>query len=79
MLDGLIADINAVDNPWGIILFIVNIFLPGIGSIINSLMGGDGVHTTTLIVGIVQLLTCWILIGWIWSIWWGYLIWQKQK
>lgn len=78
MCEPLTSDLVAVDSPWGIILMIVNIFFPGIGTIINSFMGSK-VRVTTLIVGILQLLLASFIIGWIWSIWWGVLIYQKQR
>ena len=78
MCEPLTLDIVKVDDSWGIVLLIVNIFFPGIGTIINSLMG-DKVHVTTLIVGILQLVLAGFIIGWIWSIWWGVLIYQKSR
>lgn len=57
-------------------LFIVNIFFPGIGTIINAVACGS-VNTTGVIIGIVQILTCWLLLGWIWSIIWGWFIYEK--
>jgi uncharacterized membrane protein (DUF485 family) len=78
VLEKQIADINHVKAPMGIILLILNIIIPGVGTFINGLMG-DKIHLTTVIIGILQILTTFILIGWIWSIWWGILIFQKQK
>lgn len=26
----------------------------------------------TLIVGLLQFFTCWLIVGWVWSIWWGW-------
>ena len=78
MLEGLQADLNSVSSPWGIVLLILNIVWPGLGTIINSFMG-DKVHCTSLLVGVFQMLLAWIIIGWIWSIWWGIIIFQKQK
>ncbi len=52
MLEGLIDDITAVKSPWGVILLILNIIWPGIGSIINGLMN-ERCHGTTVIVGIL--------------------------
>ena len=75
--DKLTADIVSVPAPWGIVLLIINVLLPGIGSIINSLMA-DKVRVTTLVVGILQLVLAGFIVGWIWSIIWGVLIFKKQ-
>ncbi|XP_033632365.1 protein SPEC3-like [Asterias rubens] len=63
---------------------ILNIFLPGIGTIVAGFSvfccgnpgqegaGKVGTCCLNIFVGLLQLLTCWIfLIGWIWSIMWG--------
>ncbi len=78
MCDPLTSDIVSVGAPWGVVLLIVNIFFPGIGTIINALMGSK-CHVTIFIVGVLQLLFAGFIIGWIWSIWWGVLIFQKQR
>ena len=71
-------DLVPVQAPMGIVLFIVNIFLPGIGTIINSFMSSS-LRSDTLLVGLLQLLTAIIIVGWIWSIYWGYLMYQQEK
>ena len=52
MFEDLIADIVPPKAPWGAILLIINILWPGLGTIINSLMG-ENLHGTTLIVGLI--------------------------
>jgi hypothetical protein len=32
-----------------------------------------------LLWGVVQLVTCWLFIGWLFSIWWGILIFQTAN
>ncbi|XP_022101394.1 protein SPEC3-like [Acanthaster planci] len=67
-----------------VICLVLNIFLPGIGTIVagfsvfccgNPGQSGGGKFGTFCLnfwVGVLQLLTCWIfLIGWVWSIMWG--------
>ena len=48
--------------------------LPGTGTMIASLVGYDYFHKTHFIIGVIQLLTSVYLVGWIWSIYWGYLL-----
>ena len=76
-LELLKLDIVYVDNTMKIILFILNVFPPGWGTMINSFMGEEW-HKITFFVGLAQFLTSPILIGWIWSIWWGVEIYKKR-
>mmetsp|Transcript_12231 Transcript_12231/g.12045 ORF Transcript_12231/g.12045 Transcript_12231/m.12045 type:complete len:81 (+) Transcript_12231:69-311(+) len=68
--------VKRVPQPWHIILFIINIILPGWGTMISACCGSD-LDVFTILVGLVQLFTAWLLIGWLWSIYWGYLIFKK--
>lgn len=83
----VIDTIPNVDKPWNIILFIVNIIFPGrfvllrnsclgIGTIIGAAMGKAS--KKAYLFGILQLLLSVILIGWIWSILWGYFMFDKK-
>lgn len=67
----------SVGSPLHIICFILNIFFPGIGTIIAGIAGGC--NGCAIIVGLLQLFTAWLIIGWIWSIWWGWLIFKKSS
>ncbi len=67
-----------VGKPANLILFIMNIFLPGWGTMISSCISSS-FSSTAFLVGLVQLLTCWLIVGWIWSIYWGYLIFKKSE
>lgn len=76
------ADIPATKSPIGILCFIINLLCwPGLGTMIAALVHeeGGGMRQCTLIIGIIQWFTAGCLIGWIWAIWWGWLIFQKQK
>jgi hypothetical protein len=69
--------IPSVNILLAILLLIVNIFLPGVGTMIIACVNGkfQGEH---IIVGILQFITAGIIIGWVWSIWWGILFVQKS-
>lgn len=65
-------------NPaLAVLLLVVNIFLPGVGTMILGCINGD-CNWQHLIVGLLQLITAGIIIGWIWSIWWGILLVQRS-
>ena len=69
-----------VVRPWGIILFILNIIFPGVGTIISAFFPmcmGRSLNALALLFGVLQLLFCLAIIPWIWSIWHGYQIWKK--
>ena len=72
--------INPTNGIAAMICLILNIFVPGTGTILNACLGvkvGPG-----LLYGILQLLTTPIIIGWVWSIIYGIKIVQlsgKQR
>ena len=49
------------------IVFLLNFFLPGIGSIIVACLGAKN-PGYWIIIGVFQLITAFILIGWIWAL-----------
>ena len=56
---------------------ILNIFFPGVGTMINGCLGprrGPGI-----LYGFLQLLTAALLIGWVWSIIYGLRILEVSK
>ncbi|KAJ1491108.1 hypothetical protein T484DRAFT_1775811 [Baffinella frigidus] len=64
------TEVPALENKnWGIGLFLCNIFLPGIGTFIAGLKAEKN---TTMVVGLFQFLTAWFIVGWLWSIYWGW-------
>jgi len=75
--------------PLHLIFFILNIFPSCWGTLLVSCINENGgMEQCTLIIGIVQFCLIWLgwwlfyipsLCGWIWSVWWGWLIFQKGK
>ncbi len=63
-------------KPWGIICLVLNIFLPGTGTMVAA---GNQEDKTYLIFGVIQLLTSILLIGFLWSIVTGVLIFMKSE
>ena len=75
-------DIPKCSQVLGIIALLINIFfIPGLGTMLAALVHeeGGGMRQCTLIIGLIQFFTAGCLIGWIWAIWWGFLIFQKAK
>jgi len=67
-----------VKRPFGLILFILNIFLPGVGTVISSFMDRK-FNALACLFGVIQFLFCLTIVVWIWSIWHGYMIWNKSR
>ena len=66
----------------------MNIVLAGSGTICSAVFNevqlegepltyGKKFSLFTLLIGLLQLTTAWVFIGWVWSMYWGYLIYQK--
>lgn len=53
-----------------IILLVLNIFFPGVGTLIMACVGGQFM-CEHIICGVLQILLAFIIIGWVWSIVWG--------
>ncbi len=60
------------------LVLIINIFLPGLGTLLLACLGPSFTCTTQTCVGILQILTAPFIIGWIWSIYWGILACSKS-
>ena len=70
----LITDLPALETGWAYTCAFLNLVLPGSGTILASVLGYENCNKTHFIVGCLQFLTSIYLLGWIWSIYWGYLI-----
>ena len=73
------ASVVKVQEPMHIVCFILNIFLPGVGTIISAFMGSDGLNTSALVFGLLQFFLAWTLVCWIWSIVHGWWIYEKSS
>lgn len=60
-----------------IIILVINILFPGIGTMLLSCIGGQ-FKIEHIYVGLAQFLLAICVIGWIWSILWGVLLIMKS-
>jgi hypothetical protein len=77
------SNIPQVPKPFTYICGILNFILPGFGTILGCFLhiGAspefDGIqkphYLRDLGFGFLQMLTSWLIVGWIWSIYWGIL------
>lgn len=84
----LITDVPKVQKVWAIIIFVLNIIIPGtylltnhyenigLGTMIVSCFSSK-CSKTLFFVGLFQLLLAYVLIGYVISIYWGVLILKK--
>ncbi len=62
-----------------IVLWWMNLWCPGFGTIGVSCLGEPDWIMDQIIVGILQNITWGCFIGWLWSLWWGALIYKKHS
>jgi hypothetical protein len=64
----------------GLFVFILNTLLPGWGTIYTGLRCAKQKYVcNNLFFGLLQSVLAWVLIGWLWSMLTGYLIWNAAK
>ena len=74
MLWELVSTVPYVSTTVAIISALLNCFIPGFGTTLAACMADNVVSKTQLVVGLFQFLTSWLIIGWVASIYWGYLL-----
>tara|TARA_B110000503_G_C6868096_1_gene297518 strand:- start:317 stop:556 length:240 start_codon:yes stop_codon:yes gene_type:complete len=58
-----------LDSQMALVVLILSIFAPGFSTIVAGVLSkDDDKQKSAIIVGIIQILTSFILIGWIWAI-----------
>ena len=70
----LLSDVPYVSKPVATIAAILNLLIPGLGTTLAACFANENVSKTQLVISLIQFLTSWLLVGWIWSIYWGYLL-----
>ena len=59
-----------------VLAFLLNLVIPGTGTMVVAIFEpmAESISKMQLIVGVVQLITAFWIIGWLVSIYWGFLI-----
>ena len=79
MLDTWQSSIPSVSKNFAILLLILNIFIPGLGTIVMGIQKSP-LCWTCVVIGILQfILIPFFFIGLIWSIWWGCICLSKSS
>lgn len=68
--------VPTLESNWGTGMFVVNILLPGVGTLVAGIKSE---RNTTMVIGVLQFLLAFLIVGWIWSIYWGWLIYKKVR
>ena len=75
----LFSDVPVLPNLIAYVCLLLNIIIPGSGTILAACMAEKYMaNKTQLFAGVFQLLTAIYIIGWLWSIYWGFLIVQRS-
>jgi hypothetical protein len=70
---------KGIESPYHIHLFITNIFFPGVGTIICAFLAkSERKRKMNLVYGISQFILAPVIIGWVWSIIWGFCIYKRN-
>ena len=68
-----------MNGPWPYVVMVFSVVLPGSGTLIASCAGyTTSWSKTQLFVAALQMMTALYIIGWVWSIWWGWKILHKS-
>eukprot|EP00357_Protocruzia_adherens_P035582 CAMPEP_0115007870 /NCGR_PEP_ID=MMETSP0216-20121206/21516_1 /TAXON_ID=223996 /ORGANISM="Protocruzia adherens, Strain Boccale" /LENGTH=132 /DNA_ID=CAMNT_0002375053 /DNA_START=162 /DNA_END=560 /DNA_ORIENTATION=+ len=80
---GIIDGMPLVTLNWAYTCFVLNILLPGVGTMLSGMPFTQVKHPECIkkqvAIGFLQLLTAILLIGWIFSILWGYALLKASK
>ena len=74
----LISNVPSVSKPVAVVQAILNLVLPGVGTWVTACAASENVSKTQLTIGFLQLLTSFVLIGWVWAIYWSFLAVKKS-
>ena len=67
------SNVPHLQGAWPVIIFILCLVLPGSGTMLAGCVGySTSWSKTQILIGMLQMMTAVYLIGWIWSIWWGW-------
>ncbi|KAL0478226.1 stum [Acrasis kona] len=77
-------EVPLIPKSHAMLWLVINVFTGGLG---NVGAGLEGNHKDTVIIGVIQFLITWVFcwtfvlffVGWIWALWWSFLIVQASE
>jgi len=77
---GLFTDVPYLDGIMAIVCAVLNILLSGSGTIVAGCIADkDGWNKTQIFMGFLQLLTSVFIVGWLFSVYWSYLLIKRSS
>lgn len=62
-----------------VIVLVLNLIVAGTGTIVMAIFGARPISKVQLLIGLLQLLTIWSLIGFFWALVWSILMFWKTR
>ena len=72
------ASVVKLDHKLATVCLVCNIAFPGVGTMVSA-CAGDDFKCMTLVNGLIQFFTSWLIFGWVWSIVHGLWIYKESK
>ena len=73
-----ITDVPLLEQPYPYMCALFNVVLPGSGTILATcLADSPSWSKAQLFIGFLQMITCIVIVGWIWSCFWAWIIVRK--
>ena len=68
-----------LEGMMGLIILVLSVFVPGWSTLIAGVLAGGDNLMPGVVIGVLQFLTCWLIVGWLWSIFVGFKIYSNSK
>ena len=68
-----------LEGMMGLIILVLSVFVPGWSTLNAGVLAGGDNLMPGVVIGVLQFLTCWLIVGWLWSIFVGFKIYSNSK
>ena len=75
----LVTNVPRINKILSYVCAFLNFILPGSGTLIAACAAHDNVSKAQLMIAFLQFMLGVVIIGWVWSIYWGYLLVMKAQ
>ena len=69
----LCKTVPKMTSPWQYIAFLLNLFIPGTGTLLSSCWANP-CSKSQAVIAVLQFITTMYIVGWLWSVVWGCII-----
>ena len=67
-----------LDKTMGLLILILGVVFPGWNTVIAGVLAKGEYLKPAIIIGLIQFLTCWLLVGWLYAIYVGWVIYKNS-